>query len=504
MATERNTAVGLSRHSLAWAGVIALLIGLLMALAGWRATTNYSFWKDELFSAAAIADSWSGLLQHWILPDTAPPLYGILLKGWVSFTGPSELGHRSLSLLFALFTLIAAFLFRGLGSPLRTIVTILFLGLSPGFVGHAQEARNYALTMFWATCLTGCSLALPPRISDGSQYRSSTPLVGFYTLSSLGLSLSHYFGYLFAVVILLIDLRRHAFRGRTTAALALMGVLQIWPLLHLVLTGPAGKRLDRVQWIDVTPVIGTLEKYLAGVMPIVGIQTVLLLCTAGCIALLFPGLRHRFLKLCQRANSNYPEIMGEISHLLNVLGVFAILMVGVDLIRPISTARNYVVAIPATAFLMGDLALLIHSRATHAWAWAGRALLATILLALLADSVNELQKKTMPMMNYKALALTVNRTELCSRGCRTTSSPERISKYFDPAVLKPYRDGTDTSEELPVLGLGENMEVQRKLRQAHPNMLCFEPRQSKTGSVFLLITTEKKRQTSLENLHPCG
>lgn len=504
MTAERNPPIPPSRQFQGWSVVLALVISLLMALAGWQVTANYSFWKDELFTAAAVADNWSGLLHNWILPDTAPPLYALLLKGWVSITGPSELGHRSLSLVFALFTLIAAVRFTGMESPLRTLVTVLFLGVSPGFVGHAQEARNYALTLFWATCLTGSSLALSPRRSTVPNSRWLRPKEVIYLLSSLCLSLSHYFGYLYASMVVVVDLRRRAFPGRAATALTLIAVLQIWPVLHLMLTGPASSRLGRVQWIEVTPVIGTLQEYLAGILPVVGIQAFLILSAIGCIALLFPGPREKFTRLRLRARDQAPELLSEIRHLLSLLFLFAILMVGVDLIRPISTARNYVVVLPATAFLMGDLALLIHTQANRIGAWLGKALLATVLVTLLADSVTALGQRTMPMMNYKLLARTIDRNNLCSRGCLTTTRPERISTYFDVRHLKKYESTKDRSDQLPILGLGEDKEDQRRLRDSHPTMLCFEPRQSKEASVFLLIEPEQANGKDMEGLHPCS
>jgi len=51
---------------------------------------DYSFWKDEIVSAAAIKADWLSLYRDWIIPDTAPPLYATLLKAWAGAWGNNE------------------------------------------------------------------------------------------------------------------------------------------------------------------------------------------------------------------------------------------------------------------------------------------------------------------------------------------------------------------------------------------------------------------------------
>lgn len=417
--------------------------------------------------------------------------------------GRSEWGLRSLSLTFAALSLIAASLFRAHVKPLRMLTTILFLGLSPGFTGHAQEARNYALTLFWATCLTGSSLMLKRRNNAEAPARGPSALGMLYGVAAVALSLSHYFGYLFAGVVLLLDVVWKTFPRKPANTLGTLILMQAWPVFHLVLSAPASSRFDKVKWIKVTPIIGTLQEYLAGIFPALGIQAALLLIATGGAALLIPGFRKACIRAIKKATKQAPDLSDEISFLLLLMASFAALMVAVDLIHPISTSRNYVVALPAMAFLVGDLALLIQAQAPRNWARIGAAMLATALIVLLSHSINEIKEKTRPMMNFKLMAEAIERSKICSEGCRTRTSTKRLSPYFSSSLLLPYRDDPGGEDGQPILGLGENQSTLQRLRKRHPKMSCYEPTQSKKGSVFLLIAADQLNDSSLDGLKPC-
>lgn len=154
--------------------------------------TQQSIWFDEAFA-------WNIVIQHDMFPriaaDTHPPLYYVLLRGWVTLAGDSALALRYLSALISLFTV--AFTYQvarllcpphprtrslcgsgrntGIKSPLplwergylaqrgrgEGVVIIpalaaLLLALTDAEIALAQEARNYALY----SCLAALSMWL--------------------------------------------------------------------------------------------------------------------------------------------------------------------------------------------------------------------------------------------------------------------------------------------------------------------------------------------------------
>src|SRR5215210_6356260 len=105
-----------------------------------------SLWRDEAFSWAMATN---GLA---VLPLTArdfnPPLYYLLLYGWMQITGSSEAAMRSLSILFFVGTLWVAWRFMVdlFGVPARRAAPYLVLfAINPMLSYYAVEARMYSL-----------------------------------------------------------------------------------------------------------------------------------------------------------------------------------------------------------------------------------------------------------------------------------------------------------------------------------------------------------------------
>ncbi len=111
--------------------------------------TQQSFWFDEAFA-------WNIVIQPDMFPrivaDTHPPLFYLLLRGWMSVMGDSELALRSLSAFIS--TLTVAMMYPlgreiakrlGIGLVLIPLTAMLFFALNDADIFHAQEARNYAL-----------------------------------------------------------------------------------------------------------------------------------------------------------------------------------------------------------------------------------------------------------------------------------------------------------------------------------------------------------------------
>ncbi|MCL4255652.1 MAG: DUF2723 domain-containing protein, partial [Anaerolineae bacterium] len=108
-----------------------------------------SFWFDEAFA-------WNIVTQADMFPriaaDTHPPLFYLLMRGWMSVMGDSELALRSLSAFISTLTVAVMYpLGREIAKKLGTgqifipLTAMLFFALNDADMFHAQEARNYAL-----------------------------------------------------------------------------------------------------------------------------------------------------------------------------------------------------------------------------------------------------------------------------------------------------------------------------------------------------------------------
>jgi len=116
--------------------------------------TNAAFWFDEAFSSYIIQFSFADIF-HYTSTDVHPPLYYWLLKAWSELFGTGEFGLRSMSILFAVGAIVAAFfLVRRLFGRKVALVALLFLTLSPMLVRYADEARMYTMSAFIAVTAT--------------------------------------------------------------------------------------------------------------------------------------------------------------------------------------------------------------------------------------------------------------------------------------------------------------------------------------------------------------
>ena len=108
-------------------------------------------WRDEAFSWA-MATRGPGILSL-TARDFNPPLYYLLLFGWMQVFGSSETALRSLSVLFFAGTLWVAwrYMIDLLGVPPRRAGGYLLLfALNPMLAYYAVEARMYSLVAFFA------------------------------------------------------------------------------------------------------------------------------------------------------------------------------------------------------------------------------------------------------------------------------------------------------------------------------------------------------------------
>lgn len=126
-------------------GIVAVLAGGVL-----RFATRSGLWLDESLSVN-IASLPVGDIGSWLRHDGHPPLYYLLLHGWMELFGSGDVAVRALSGVFGLLTLPLAYVAgRRRGGALLGWITLTVVALSPFAVRYSDEARMYSMVMFLA------------------------------------------------------------------------------------------------------------------------------------------------------------------------------------------------------------------------------------------------------------------------------------------------------------------------------------------------------------------
>ena len=493
----------------------ALLILFFVLAASRSLGGNSSYWSDELWSVSASRADWGVLLRDWLIPDTHPPLYQTLLKLWIGLTGSGEMATRSLSLLMAGLALVATALFTTGREAGSRLVSVAFLGTSPAFLFYALESRSYATSLALSAVMLGAALELRQRRLTGSSNsalaRWSDPaLRALFSGACLLLSLTHYFSLLFVLVVVGLGCAEGLILRRRREVLPLLLALLAWPVAHL-LTSSFSNKLQRLDWIQVTPISGTFTEFTNGTLPLLAPgraeQELLLLIALGVVvALVFvvSVVRRRHHSVAPAAPS---PALGEARFLLLSIGVFLGLMLPIDLIKPLSQARYYIVLLPAVAYLFGN-GWELSRRLGHGQRLALASLLAVWLLLQWQLGQRELAEKRVPLQNYRLMASFVERSGICDGGCRSHGwRLDALSPlYFRPGQLRPMPDGwRDSGEPLerPFLGFQLAPDDLPVLRAANPNLACWKAPGAWRSSPFILLPRTSPVQPARHGLRPC-
>jgi len=382
---------------------------------------------------------------------------------------------------------------------IKAVSTLLFLGLSPTLIGHAQEARNYSLALFFSTCL----IAFYSKNSASRQDRNSDSLLAAsQSAAAILLSLSHYFGLLFSVTATVIHAAFRKDRQSVKWACLTILIMSIWPLYHLAIASKAEDNLSKVKWIDVQPVIGTFQEFLAGVFPIVGIYGAILLTILATISLLNRRWRTAIAYNYSQISSNKYDSIDECRLLASTLFAFVILITFIDARQPLSTARNYIVTLPAVAFLFGDIIDILLSSSHRPTRYITAIVMTFILSSLLSKSIDENLRFTHPLTNYKAVASAVNEEEACDAGCYATNTNDKYKVYFDISRLRPISEAKGRNPEL-IVAIGTNKRESKELQKDYPKLSCWEPMQSIHTEVFVLIKDPEQLNLNKRGFTPC-
>ncbi|MBX9456101.1 MAG: glycosyltransferase family 39 protein [Rhizobium sp.] len=152
-----------------WASVALILVAaLVFRLPG---IASRSLWIDELytewFAARSFVELWTEVPQF----ETHPPLYYSILRAWTLVFGNSELGLRSLSLLFSLGTVLVVavsgrLLDAGWEARAAGLVGAALLAVNYAGIREAQNARPYALQALVCSIAIVAALMLVTRLRE--------------------------------------------------------------------------------------------------------------------------------------------------------------------------------------------------------------------------------------------------------------------------------------------------------------------------------------------------
>jgi uncharacterized membrane protein len=189
---------------------VAIVIALAAGARVWRLDQK-NLWLDEGVSWDTARQPLAGLVEQ-TAGDIHPPLYYVLLKGWMAIAGDSVIALRLLSVGLGTVALLLAFpIARRALSPPLAVAALAWLGVSPHMVGYAQEARMYAATM--VAVLAG---AIGWRRWIESGFRRTGALLTVIAAATVGLYL-HYFSALFIAALWTHLLALTVWRARTGA-----------------------------------------------------------------------------------------------------------------------------------------------------------------------------------------------------------------------------------------------------------------------------------------------
>ena len=208
------------RHAYETIAALTLLAGATaLRFAG---LSDKNIWLDEAASWSIVGQSWP---EFWrvVVNDIHPPLYYLLLKGWVGVFGAAEGGLRGLSVVAGVATVWFGWrLARRWVAPSIALATMLWLAVSPHLIFYAQEARMYAL----ATALVlGASLAYCRWIE--SEGRRTRDLMVF-ALSAAAALYVHYFTALWLAAVWV-----HFIAFRWFHSASCPGISRNWLIAHV-------------------------------------------------------------------------------------------------------------------------------------------------------------------------------------------------------------------------------------------------------------------------------
>lgn len=475
---------------------------LLISLASRGLLSAYSYWSDEAFTVATVNSSWLSMFRDWIIPDTAPPLYPVLLKSWVGVFGSSEITTRLFSLLCVSTSLVILALASWRKGLIAFYASILFLGTAPVFSRYGQESRNYALVLLLAS--VSVLLLLKVIGVSGRSRENGDSWSLWFRLSLLVLSLSHYFALVYSFSLLISNSVYQSCRGccsRKDLALDVQIALAMlaWPVYHFGIAGSLRSSYSSFSWNQVQPISGTISNLLYGLLPVV--QGSLLLSFLVIVAMAALGY-------CVNLNPSVSELIKlEVSFLLVSSLVFTASIVAIDCFKPLSTDRNFIVLVPAVTLIIANSLQAVSSFRNKTLLFCCGSLFGYLLIQQYNISANNLLGgKIVPYENYKSLSAMVFNSDLCKRGqCFTYHTERHVNHvYFDSSRsrvvdVSVFPDNPDTASAF-IMSRGGYLSIKDRII---PPLTCYQPVQAWDMATVLLASSANQQLLETGKIYPC-
>lgn len=481
--------LGASTRQKLWSFCLGLALILLFQVLNARGLfSSYSYWNDEAFSVATAQANWSDLFNKWVIPDTAPPLYPVMLKLWISLLGSTETTARLLSFIAATVSMfVLSFYCRRFGN-VSFFSAIIFLGTSPLFSRYGQESRNYALVLLLA------SISLTSLLATGDTYvgartnRSSL----IFRSSIVLLSLTHYFSFIYSIALLAYKIISDYFissgwsrEGRKDLITLLVAL--VWPFFHLVIARPV-RSTTLLGWNYVQPLVGTVANLAKSMFS--SAEGNFAVCVG--IVLLIAVFTSR--------RSHIPIVLKrQLRILLVSTSIFVIAVIAIDLLtNSFSTDRNFIVVLPACTLIV-SIALQAVYQTGSGFLLRAATLFAAIFIAIQQYNVsanNLLFGKVVPFENLKQISVALDQANLCKESsCFSVGiGPWWRDVYFSEYNLM-FSDllpgqRTELGSDAVILTTGPEIDQSLLDREGNSSRACFQPIQH-WDRAFVLIAQQK-------------
>lgn len=474
--------------------LLAAVVAILLLLAARHLPSGYSYWGDEMYSIAYSLSPREVFWGTWVPGDVHPPLYQLLLSSWMKLFGTGEVATRLLSFLFVALALgLMAILTAG-RSLLFRLVAVCFLGSSPAFAYYGQETRSYGMMLGLSTLVT--LLAMDLRAKSGGAPSKERWIFGVFALL---LSITHYFGFIWVGVLCLFQISRPTTAAERKQGLILLALILIWPLIHIALGGLISETGGSF-WIDLpVPILSTVNRAMTGLLPGLEIsiqpQRAIRWVVVGLVLLLLSWPLSQWRQSLRASGDSVRLGVHQSNELAGLIVVFIVLVALVDLHSPMSTARNFIVLLPAMALMLAGWSDALAARLRG----PRRLLLFTGLALLLLLQLNAaaafVASKAYPPADWKTLGKVLRQLDLCRDGCPSDMANTYFNYYFTGLVPLPTKPSA--SDPRPIV-----------LKEANPRIAashrCYAPRQS--GGVPVLMVPPAFTDTaalSKAGLSPC-